>query len=174
MGQAMAWATRLQQGVTALRSTSLPADLDAVIATLLTNDQAVAFRQLPAYDQAHLFRVYQRLVAAGERDREVLIAALLHDIGKTMPPARVRLPDRVARVILQRCAPLLLVRLARMPAPWWRTGLALAVHHPRIGARMAATLGCTPRVCWLIEHHEDDPPPPDPALHRLIAADRAG
>lgn len=170
----MSWTKRLQQGITALRPVSLPVDLDAVIETLLTNDQAKAFRQLPPYDQAHLLRVYQRLVAAGERDREVLIAALLHDIGKAMPSARVRLPDRVARVILRRCAPRVLDRFARMPAPWWRTGLTLAVHHPKVGAHKAAALGCTPRVCWLIEHHEDDPPPPDPALHRLIAADRAG
>ncbi len=152
----------------------MPAELENAVSSLLTDAQAAAFRQLSAYDQAHLFRVYQRLVAAGERDRDLLIAALLHDVGKATPSARVRLPDRVARVILRRCAPRLLDRLAQLPAPWWRAGLALAVHHPRIGARMAAALGCAPRVCWLIEHHEDDPPPPDPALLRLIAADRAG
>lgn len=171
---AMAWASRLRQGVTALRPVALPGELDVLVATHLTEAQAAVFRQLSTYDQAHLFRVYHRLVAAGERDRDVLIAALLHDVGKATPFARVRLPDRVARVILRRCAPRVLDRLAQLPAPRWRAGLALAVHHPRIGAQMAAALGCAPRVCWLIEHHEDDPPPPDPALHRLIVADRAG
>ncbi|MER3484756.1 MAG: hypothetical protein C4345_01020 [Chloroflexota bacterium] len=164
----------MRQGVAALRSPSLPADLDTVVGTLLTGEQVTAFRRLPAYDQVHAFRVYQRLVCAGETDCDVLIAALLHDVGKVMPPFRVRLNDRVARVILQRCAPGLLMRLARLPAPRWRAGLALAVHHPMLGAALAATLGCTPRVCWLIEHHEDDPPPPDAALCRLVGADREG
>ncbi len=170
----MAWHERLRQGIAALTPVSLPEGLDEAVEELLSEAQAAAFRRLPLYDQAHLFRVYQRLVAAGERDRDVLLAALLHDAGKVMPPFRVRLVDRVTRVILRRYAPGLLARLARLPAPRWRAGLALAVHHPKLGASLAATLGCTPRVCWLIEHHEDDPPPPDAALHRLIAADRVG
>ncbi|HEY8448604.1 MAG TPA: HD domain-containing protein [Thermomicrobiales bacterium] len=169
----MAWRDRLRQGVQALIPTAPPPERDAIISEILTPAQAAAFRQLPAFDQRHLLRVYQRLRSAGERDEDVLIAALLHDIGKVGTEGRVRLPHRVARVLLARFAPGLLGWLARLPAPRWRAGFALAVHHPTLGAERAATLGCSKRVCWLIAHHEDDPPPPDPGLCRLIAADRA-
>lgn len=165
---------RVQQGLAALRA-RVPDDRDAILAATLSASQAEAFRRLPLHDQAHLCRVYRALRRDGVDDRDLLAAALLHDLGKVDPSGhgRVRLSDRVARVLLARLAPRLLRRLASLPAPAWRRGLALAVHHPAIGAERAATLGSSARACWLIAHHHDRPAPPDPALRRLIAADRA-
>ncbi len=152
----------------------LPADRDAILAAALPAAAAEAFRRLPTHDQAHLCRVYRTLRRDGVDDPELLAAALLHDLGKIDESGgHVRLPDRVARVLLRRLAPRLLQRLARPDAPSWRRGLTLAVHHPALGAARAAALGCSARTCWLIEHHEDDPPPDDRHLHRLMAADRA-
>ena len=164
---------RLRQGLGALRP-RLPDDRDAILASTLTRAQADAFRRLPVHDQAHLCRVHRTLVAGGERDPDLLVAALLHDIAKAGPGGQVRLHDRVVRVVLRRFAPSLLSRLARWPAPRWRAGIALAVHHPRLGAERAKTLGCSDRACWLIAHHEDAPLPEDADLHRLVAADHAG
>lgn len=135
--------------------------------------QAAAFRGLPPHDQAHLCRAYRWLRDDGGSDRDLLAAALLHDLGKASPTGSIRLPDRVARVVLSRLAPSLLRRVARLPAPAWRRGLALAVHHPALGAKRAAALGCSARTCWLIAHHEDATNRHDPDLARLIAADRA-
>ena len=164
---------RLRQGLVAL-APRVPADRDAILARTLTATQARAFRGLPAHDQAHLCRVYRLLRSAGVEDGDLLAAALLHDLGKVAPGARVRLPDRIAKVLLRRLAPGLLRHMARQPAPPWRRGLALAVHHPALGAARAAELGCSPRVCWLITHHEDTGALGDPDLARLAAADRAG
>jgi hypothetical protein len=75
--------------------------------------------------------------------------------------------DRVALVLLGPAAR----RLASLPAPAWRRGLAVAVHHAELGAGAAAELGCSDRACWLIRHHHD-PAPSDPALRLLQAADR--
>jgi hypothetical protein len=165
---------RLRQGIGGFRP-RVPADRDAILATL-SGHQAAAFRALPAYDQAHLCRTFSALREAGIADPDLLAAGLLHDLGKGGVPGvagKVRLTDRVLRVVLRRCAPRLLARAARLPAPRWRVGLALAVHHPRLGAGWAAELGCSPRTCWLIAHHEDEPAPDDPDLRRLDAADRA-
>ena len=163
---------RLIQGFRALVP-AIPAERDAILANVLSPPQAAAFRALPTHDQAHLCRVYQLLVAAGETERDLLVAALLHDVAKAGPRGRVRLHDRIARVVLRAVAPGVLQRLARRPAPRWRLGLALAVHHPSLGADRARALGCSERTCWLIAHHESDPLPADPDLRRLVAADHA-
>ena len=145
-----------------------------MLAENLTDEQATAFRALPAFDQRHLCRVYRLLERDGVTDQDLLTAGLLHDLGKIGENANVRLPDRVARVLLRRLAPGLLQRLARRPALGWRRGLALAEHHAALGAERAATLGCTPRVCWLIRHHEDAAlARHDRDLAALMAADRA-
>jgi hypothetical protein len=166
----MALAHRIRQALRGLRPV-LPADLNTVLAEALTPDQRVAFKTLSAYDQTHLYEVYRQLVDQGVTDHNLLTAALLHDLGKSARNGRVRLADRTISVILLKVAPVLLERLARLPAPLWRRGIALSVHHPMLGATWAADLGCSARTCWLIEHHADFPPPDDPDLLLLIQVD---
>ncbi len=162
---------RVRQGLRALRP-RLPTDRDAIVAATLTPAQGAAFRDLSMTDQAHLCRAYRRLRAKGVADPDLLAATLLHDLGKASKEGRVRLPDRIGRVLLAAVAPGLLRRWACVPAPRWRHGLALAVHHPALGAERAATLGCSPRVRWLIAHHEDRSAMGDPDLALLAEADR--
>ncbi|MGH2533716.1 MAG: hypothetical protein ACRDJW_15600 [Thermomicrobiales bacterium] len=161
---------RLRQGHAALRSA--PVDEQAAIhAARLSPRQVAAFSSLPEFDRRHLCRDFDALRRVGVADMDLLQAALLHDLGKRSPHGQVRLVHRVARVLLGRLAPSLLERLATLPAPRWRLGLALAVHHPQLGAEEAARLGCSPRTCWLIARHEAQPPPHDDALAILIACD---
>jgi len=167
----MAIGHRLTQGLRALRS-SLPEASDASTPSILSPPQAAAFAGLPRFDRTHLIAVYTCLVRNGETDRDLLLAALLHDLGKCRHGHCVRLIHRVVRVVLRRISPSSLEHIARMPVAGWRTGFALAVHHPVLGAKQAASLGCSARTCWLIAHHEDDPASDDDQLRRLIAADR--
>lgn len=171
-GECGAPLSRWQQGLAALRP-NLPPHYPALIDQALTPEQALLVRALPTFDQVHLCRVYERLLAAGECDSELLTAALLHDVGKAESGRTVALLHRVLYVMLRRWSPNLLRWLAREPASAWRSGFALAVHHPKRGAAKAAAVGCSPRVCWLIAEHETDPPPDDPGLRRLIAFDNA-
>lgn len=150
----------------------MPANRDAVLAQWLTPAQEAAFRGLPNHDQAHLLRVHRALIARGVTDPDLLVAGLLHDLGKTSSRGRVRFSDRVIKVVLGRIRPGLLVRFARTPAPWYCHGVWLAIHHASLGAERAAALGCTPRTCWLIAHHEDAQPAPDAALELLMEIDR--
>jgi predicted HD phosphohydrolase len=142
-----------------------------LIDTYLTPDQASAFRHLSRHDQAHLCRVCEKVIASGVPSEDLVVAALLHDIGKVSPRGKVRLPDRVAKVVLSKIAPGFLTRLARQPVPTWREGLSLAAHHAELGSQRASAIGCSDRVCWLIAHHEDQPPISDIELCQLVAAD---
>jgi hypothetical protein len=163
---------RIAQGVSGLFP-RIPADRDKILAEMLSLPQRDAFITLPVFDQVHLCATYRYVRDTGATDEELLRAALLHDLGKAAQGGRVTLLDRTLNVLLSAVALALLDRLAKLPAPRWRAGLALAVHHPRLGAEWAAELGCSARTCWLIAHHADDPPPDDDGLRQLILADRS-
>lgn len=125
------------------------------------------------FDRQHLCRVGCHLRNQGITDRDVLVAGLLHDIGKYDGQARVRLPDRVAKVVLKRLAPGRLRAIATRYPDGPLRGLALTVRHPEVGAHVARTLGCSARTCWLIAHHEEPSDLGDPDLAAIQAADFA-
>ena len=148
---------RIVQGLTALWPFN-PAPDDALVARWLSPDEQPLFRRMSRRDQGHGARVAGRLLAEGATDQDLLAAALLHDVGKagsTSVPGRVRLPDRVARVLLRRLAPGALNRLTRSPRSRPLRGLYLAEHHAAVGVEAARVAGATPRTVWLIAHHDD-------------------
>lgn len=163
---------RLNQGVIALRRRDEPDEI-ALTQRWLTPVQRAAFAKLPAHDRGHLIRVTRKLVDRGETSPDLIVAALLHDIGKVDGRYHVRLIDRTLNVLLARCSPSLLAWMASRdhPVPLCR-GLMLAVHHPEIGSERARFLGCTARTIWLIKNH-DNQAPEDPDLRRLIEVDRS-
>lgn len=163
---------RLAQGLDALVP-RMPADRDEILATVLLPGQSQAFLNLSSVDQAHLLRVYRAVkMADPAASSDLLVAALLHDIGKVSPSGRVRLGHRVLRVALAKFAPSAWTRLAALPAQGWRTGFVLAQHHPALGAEIASRLGCSARTSWLIAQHGTRTfPIDDPDLRLLVEAD---
>lgn len=144
--------------------------VDRELRRLVTPEQWALLARLSRADRAHLLGVYRRLVAQGCQDHDVLLAALLHDVGKADERARTGVSQRVAAVLLGRFAPELLAALARPGRDRWRHGLHLAREHARLGAEQARQAGCNERVCWLIAHHHDEAVE-DPGLRLLQAAD---
>ena len=163
---------RIRQGIVSLRPARESGD-DKLLAAWLTPIQHSAFRELPLHDRAHLVRVGRSMIRQAPDNQELIIAAFLHDLGKAYQGFHVRLIDRVTKVLLQAISHRLLQMLATMPPARFRGGLALAVHHPEIGARLARELGCTDRTCWLIAHHEEASAFNDPELALLAAIDDA-
>ncbi|MGH2549105.1 MAG: hypothetical protein ACRDHN_06935 [Thermomicrobiales bacterium] len=168
----MDFVPRIQQGLLALRPHPEPDEAE-VARRWLSDEQHAAFLSLPVHDRAHLVRVARALVASGTATDDLVIAGLLHDIGKVDGKHHVRLIDRALKVCLERVAPRLLDRLANQTktVPLCAR-LVLAVHHPEIGSERARLLGCTERTCWLIKNH-DNLALADPDLHHLIEVDRS-
>src|SRR6266571_6331455 len=71
------------------------------------------FKTMSPADQRHSLRVCRGLQAHGCTDKDMLAAALLHDVGKAQ--GRVPFWTRPAIVIGKRCAPRLLSRLVFYP-----------------------------------------------------------
>lgn len=122
----------------------------------LGEGQSPLFEAMALPDQRHCLDVFQALRRQGHDDRDLLTAALLHDVGKE----NARLGQRVAYVLLQALSPRLLARLAG------GGGLAVLHRHAERGARLAAAAGASDAVVRLIR---GDPADPRSAL--LQAAD---
>jgi len=160
---------RTAQGLRALVSPLLPLNTgvrDAAL-SILPTPAAVAFRALPKADQRHALRVYQALVMAGERDTDVLVAALLHDIGKH---PNVGITQRTVRVLLARWPRALMwTAVDGRLLPRWRSGMARLLNHAALGADLAASRGCTAATVAIIRaSHDPDAPE---SVRRLQAAD---
>jgi hypothetical protein len=163
---------RLQQFFWALGARMGPA-ARAEVETLLTPAQLDLFRRMPRYDQRHSLHVMRTLRAAGHRQPDLLIAALLHDAAKSTGP--LRLWHSVTIVLLKALAPHWLARLAREAEPGnWRYPFYAHRRHAEIGARRAESVGCSRLTVWLVAHHQSVPRPeregPENLKEGLLAA----
>jgi len=130
----------------------------ALAGAVLAPAQLRAFRLMSPADQRHAVRVARRLLDEGLHDPDLLVAALLHDLGKVDPDGlgRVRLPHRVAKIFLTKLTPGLWLRVSVQPSRGPLRGYYLLRHHPSLGAVWAARLGVSERACTLIAAHQDD------------------
>jgi putative nucleotidyltransferase with HDIG domain len=166
-------AYRVRQFAQAVGAWIRPPDIEQAWAGPYLPAQAQRlFRAMPRYDQQHALKVFHTLQLEGHIDRDLLAAALLHDVGKTLPrEGRLRLWHRVAVVLMRAFLPGLLERIGRDQPGSWRQPFYVQQHHAEIGAELARQTGCSPVTVDLIRRHESPSEQEDELLAALQAAD---
>lgn len=135
----------------------------------LSPAQLTLFRRLQPSEQAHAYLVLERLMEAGQTDPDLMVAALLHDIGKIIAPLTIW--DRALIVLVGRLLPWLARRWGEGRPRGLRRPFVVAARHPDWGADLAAEAGASPRIQELIRLHQVPAPADDPLLAALQAVD---
>ena len=139
-----------------------PGELDRV-GSVLSPNQWLLFRRLREGDQRHSLDLYERLLADGHEQPDLLQAALLHDVGKAFGPLPIgyRVIYGLSALLDRRLA----AWLAQTDRPGWRRPFYLAARHPEVGADAAEAAGSNPIVVRLIREHQF---PGDDELSQLL------
>ncbi len=163
MGQAV---YRVCQFFAALTAPLAREDADVVV-QVLTPAQRALFYRMSAPDRRHALRVFRVLVAQGPQVPDLLVAALLHDVGKAASPPPLWV--RVTVVLLERWAPRWLDRLSEGDPHGWRRPFGVYQRHAGIGAEWAAQAGCSPLTVALIRRHHESLMSRESEEDRLLA-----
>lgn len=150
------------------------------LTTVLTPAQIRLFQRMQKSEQGHSLVMLNELLQQGEKDADLLAAALLHDVGKTRAPLRVW--ERVLVVITRGICPDCIRRWGAQDARdlesglGWRRAFVVAEHHPAWGADLAAACGTSPIAVSLIARHQEQlssemNDPEDILLRKLQAVD---
>lgn len=131
-------------------------DEESFVAGVLSPGEATLWGRMSAADRRHAVAVARRVRAQGTEvsaRRDVLAAALLHDVGKA---------DAEAGVWARVAATTVAVALGRRRVAGWAGREGLAGHmgryvaHDRIGAVLLAGVGSDPlTIAWAAQHHLD-------------------
>ncbi len=135
---------------------------------ILTPEQLTLFRQMLPSEQQHSLRVAATLKAQGATHPDLLVAALLHDVGKIRFP--LHLWERVLIVLGKTLLPRRAADWGRGKPRGWKRPFVVAQQHPLWGAELARQVGVSPLAGRLIQRHQDPLPPQPTSLEdRLLA-----
>jgi putative nucleotidyltransferase with HDIG domain len=126
------------------------------------------FLKLQPNEQAHSLHIYRQLRNQNSVDDDLLVAALLHDVGKAYYPLRPW--ERAWIVLAKAVSPARVAQWGRAEPRGWKRPFVIAEQHAAWGAEMAARAGASPTAVNLIRRHQQPISPP--ALKGFAPASR--
>jgi hypothetical protein len=177
--------TGFPAGLGRSRAGMVARDRALITAALPTASQRDLFNRMPPNDQRHALAVARTLRQAGYHQRDIIQAALLHDVAKSIGQP---LPHRVLIVLLEAFWPAALGRLSALTGiatgsqvcpneadlrriAWWRRPFAVHACHAALGAAWAQAVDCEPLAVSLIARHQKPIGSEDSLLAALQWAD---
>ncbi|MFC2055233.1 HD domain-containing protein [Chloroflexota bacterium] len=127
-------------------------DIDQV-RKILSPDLMSIFLGLQPGEQAHSYWVYNQLRQNGETNHNLLVAALLHDVGKSLHP--LRLWERIVIVLGKTFFPQEIKAWGQGDPHGFLRPFVISEKHPDWGADMAAQAGASQMTVSIIRRHQE-------------------
>jgi hypothetical protein len=143
---------RIHQFINALRSSSQPVSIEE-LRDHLTLRQIALFQQMQPSEQTHAVSVLKKLQEKGHEDRDLLTAALLHDVGKITHPLSIW--ERVVIVIVKWLMPRQVALWGKGEPLGLRRSFVVAEQHAAWGATLALEAGASASAVEMIRKHHD-------------------
>lgn len=152
----MRMSYRIQQFFNVFTKHPVEAGLTQV-RSFLSPDLMTLFEGMHPSEQAHSIEIFHQLQADSETNTDLLVAALLHDVGKSRHPLNVW--ERTAIVIGKAFFPKKALQWGKGSPVGWKRPFVVANYHAAWGAEMAAKAGASQLAVNIIKRHQDAPSP---------------
>ncbi len=129
------------------------------VAAILSPSELALFERFALNDQWHSYRVMKMLQEAGHDQPALLVAALLHDVGKTTLPLSIW--ERSLIVLASLLLPRQTAVWGQGEAVGWKRPFVVKMQHPAWSAEMVTAAGSDPQAVTLIQRHQDPIAPGD-------------
>jgi hypothetical protein len=143
--------SRLKQGLRAIFAAAHPVD-DQAVAAILSPPQMLLFKRMRRVEQLHSLRVMRTLLAQGHHNPDLLVAALLHDCGKSR--YRFTLVERVVVVLAKRLLPAAFARWSMAKPEGWRRMFVISAQHSQWSAEDMEQAGAPALAVTLARRHQ--------------------
>jgi putative nucleotidyltransferase with HDIG domain len=127
-------------------------DIDRV-RKILSPDLMSLFMCSQPGEQAHSFWVYNQLRQSGETNHDLLVAALLHDVGKSLHP--LHLWERIVIVLGKAFSPQGVKGWGQGELHGFLRPFVISEKHAEWGADMAAQAGASQLTISIIRRHQE-------------------